>query len=659
MVAAAPDRVSIASIRASVVSLLDRNLSFWSVMPPAEWATTVRRMPDEHGATKEFSFDFAPYQREMFEELFNPRNQEIVFQLFSRGGKSEVVLNALGYTIDQRPCRIGVMWPTLGQAKKWSKDDFQISLIEPTPPLLDLVGDGIGRRKSDNTILHKLYAGGLIDIVGANAPGDLRRMKARFLYADEIDAVVEISSDEGDQLAIFKKRGAEFADTIEVYCSYPSLKRRSRIEAKLLETDFRQWLVTCAKCGGEPYVMHRNQLRYDRENPADAKIECPNCRGLLNDHDRFEMMRKGAWKATRTFKGKCGFQANSMLWPHPVDPQKYPGGFLHVLAQREMDVANSDNPERSRRTIVNMDDAETYEAEFEHKPEHTALFLRREEYNPSEMLPAGVLAVFFFVDVQADRLELFVDGFGQKNQIWALDYQVIKGTPLAPPDQGCWAELDRILSITRFPHPSGKYLSPSGGLLDCGYKPDHVFAFTRTRARRRIFASRGATTLGRPIIGRRAKREGNPPAKVWELGTNEAKDIIYQRLDLDNQAANGYQHFPKIGQFSEQYFAMLTAEDSEMKRAGDGKFYRWFFCENGVRNEALDGRVGTMAAERIVKPNYKKLAEELAVKENISLCDKPIISQKQDAPAPITPPPARRFVRRMIPRKGGFARRWR
>jgi phage terminase large subunit GpA-like protein len=664
------DLISAEAYRAALAGVYARNLAPWSIMPPAEWAQKVRRMPDEHGATKAFTFDYAPYEREMFDECFNSRNQEVVFQLYSRGGKSEVVLNVLGYTIDQRPCRIGCMWPTLGQSKKWSKDDLMSALIEPTPELYELVGDGTGRRKSDNTLLHKLFAGGLIDIVGANAPGDLRRMKARVLYADEIDAIVEIGTDEGDQLAIFKKRGSEFADTIEIYCSYPSLKRRSRIEAKLLDSDFRQWLVTCFRCGGEPYVMHRSQLRYDSAHPDAARLECPRCSDLLEDKHRVSMMRAGAWKATREYRGKAGFQANALLWPHPVDPLKYPGGYLQMLAQQEIDVEKSDNPERSRRVMVNTVDAETYEAEFEHKPEHSVLFLRREEYDPVRMLPAGVLAIFFFVDVQGDRLELFIDGFGLKNQIWGIDYQVIKGSPLAPPDQGCWAELDRIISQASYPHPSGAYLRIAGGLADCGYKPDNVFAFTRPRSRHRIYASRGATTLGKPIIGRRAKKEGNPPAKVWEIGTNEAKDIIYQRLEIDQPGANGYQHFPKLGQFSEQYFAMLVAEDSEMKRAGDGKFYRAFFCDNGIRNEALDGRVNTMAIERICKPNYKKLSEELAVKEKGGDASCQNATPEQESrrlhtgsnAAPTSDPEGaatkRPFVRGGRRRPGGFVRGW-
>jgi phage terminase large subunit GpA-like protein len=657
------DHVSRDFLIQGVAALGNRNFTPWSIMDPAHWARTIRRMPDEHGATKPFSFTYAPYEFEPFMECLNPRNQEVVLQMFSRGGKSEIVLNVLGYAIHQRPCRIGCMWPTLGQAEKWSKDDFSRTLVEPTPELLELIGIGLGRRRSDNTLLHKLFTGGLIDIVGANAPGDLRRMKARLLYADEIDAIVEIGTDEGDQLAIFKKRGAEFADTIEIYCSYPSLKRRSRVEAKLLETDFRQWFVTCVLCGGEPYVMHRSQLRYEIDRPEEARLECPRCRGLLGDAQRFAMMLSGNWKPTRPYRGRAGFQANALLWPHPVDLEKYPGGYLQTLAQQEIDVERSDNPERSRRVLVNTVDAETYEVEFEHKPDHSALFLRREGYDPAKMLPEGVLAVFFFVDVHGDRLELFVDGYGLKNQVWALDYQVIKGSPLAPPDQGCWAELDRILKMTKFAHPSGKYLPltggefrNNGGLFDCGYKPDNVFAFTRPRAALRIFASRGATTLSKPLIGRRAKREGNPPAKVWEVGTNEAKDIIYQRLEIDDPATTGFCHFPKLGQFSEQYFAMLVAEDSEMKRGGDGKFYRAFTCAEGIRNEALDGRVGTMAIERIVKPRYAKLAIDFGLKEPAAKSEAP-----PEKPQPDETKSKASFVAQAIPprRRGrGFVRDW-
>jgi phage terminase large subunit GpA-like protein len=602
----------------------------------------------------------------MFEALFDSRNQEVAFQVFSRGGKSRVVLSALGYCIAERPQRILCMWPTLGQAEKWSKDDFMGELVEATPALEALLGDGTGRRKSSSTILHKIFPGGLIDIVGANAPGDLRRAKGSFLYADEIDAIEETSSDEGDQLAIFKKRGAEFADTIEVYCSYPSLKRRSRIEAKLIESDYRQWFVTCIKCGGEPFVMHRSQLRFDRARPQDARLECPNCKALLTDADRYAMMMGGdpksprydLWTPTKEFRGKAGFQANSLLWPHPVNLEKFPGGFLQVLAQKMIDVENSDNPERSRRVLVNTDDAETYESEFEHKPEHSVLFLRREEYDPSKMLPDGVLAVYFGADVQADRIEMEIVGCGEKQQTWGLGYHVLKGSPLAPPHQGVWAEFDRILTTTTFAHPSGKTLRILGGFIDCNYKPDSVHAFTRTRARNRIYSIRGSTQLSKPIISGKGTLQGKPPVRVFEIGTHEAKDIIYQRLELTDKDAPGYCHFPTLGCYSEVYFKGLTIENAEMRRGPDGDYYKYFWAEDGDRNEPLDCRVYAMAFEKFHtsfrKDFYAKLSKEMGTPAVIEE-SKPI-----DEPKPEPPKPARNFVTR--PLGGGrsnFVTGWR
>ena len=666
MVSLATHHLEIEAALARFESLRVRNLAPLSTVQPREFAETLMRMPDAHGATRPFTFNYAPYQLEPYREIFNPRNQEVDMMMASRLGKSRIVLTALGYVIVEQPCRIGVMWPVEGDGKLWSKDDLMGELVEPTPEIAALIEDSRGQRQSKNTLLHKHFTGGLMQILGANAPGRMRRMKARFLYADEIDAIQEISSDEGDQLKIFAKRGAEFPDCIQVYCSYPSVKGKSRIEAKLLESDHRQWFVTCLLCGGEPFVMHRSQLRYDRTQPSLARLECPRCKDHLDDQQRHAMMMGGdpanprfdLWKPTREFRGRAGFHANALLWPHPVDPAKYPGGFLEILARKVIEVETSENPERARRVLVNTDDAETYESECDAKPEHSKLFLRREKYDPAKILPAGVLWIAFGADVQADRIEIEIIGFGQKGHTWGLGYHVLKGSPMAPLGQGVWAELDRIVSTSTFAHPSGKTLRISAGLIDRGYKPDHVLAWTRPKSRAGIFASRGATSLSKPIVRQKAGWEGNPKTKVWEIGTHEAKDIIYQRLDRDNKAADGFMHYPEIGCYSEQYFKMLVAEDSDLQKAGDGKFYRHFFCDKGIRNEALDIRVLALAIERIRKPKYAHLATELAMPADGS---QKAPAANADAPTSASPAPkpkARGFVQsRRAP--GGFVGGWR
>lgn len=645
-----------------------------STRTPREFAEAVMRMPDAHGATRPFSFGFAPYQLEPYAEIFNPRNQEVCMMMASRLGKSRIVLTALGFVIVEQPCRIGVMWPVEGDGKLWSKDDFMGELVDPTPEIAELIDNATGQRSAKNTLLHKHFPGGLMQIMGANAPGRARRMKARFLYADEIDAIVASVGDEGNMLDIFAKRGAEFPDCIQVYCSYPSVKGRSNIETKLLASDLRQWVVPCLLCGDElvlsrtgedPFTdgIPRTRLIYEKERPQDARLVCPHCREHLTDAQRFAMVMGGdpdqprfdLWKATRSFNGRAGFHANSLLWPHPVDPAKYPGGFLEILARKEIAIEASDNPERARRVLVNTDDAQTYESECDAKPEHTKLFLRREKYDPAKILPAGVLWIAFACDVQADRLELEIVGFGEKGHTWGLGYHVLKGTPMVATNEGVWAELERILTTTTFAHPSGRTLRIEAGLIDRGYKPDHVLAFTRPRAKRSIFASRGATSLCKPIVRAKPGWEGNPKTKVWELGTHEAKDIIYQRLDRDNRAADGFMHYPDLGCYSEQYFKALTAEDSDLQKAGDGKFYRHFHCEKGIRNEPLDLRVMALAIERIRKPKYAQLAAALSV-EGTGLAS----GSDETNPNQLTKTPASKFQPRrfMGARKSNFVSGW-
>lgn len=641
-----------------------------STLGPREFAESVMRGPGEHGSTQDFKF--FPYQVEPYEEIFNPRNQEVVLQWFSRGGKSRLILTALGYVIMERPCPIGVMWPVEGDARLWSKDEFMSGLVDPNPPLYAVVKNAFGQRKSSQTMLHKEFPGGWLTAAGSNAPGRLRRMKFRFGYADEIDAIVASESDEGDVLAIFKKRGAEFADTIFVLCSYPSIRGKSRIEAKMLDSDLRQVFVTCIKCGGEPFVMHRTGVNpgWDKfkrsrlvceypERPETARLQCPCCEALLTDQDRFAMMLAGKWRATRPFQGRVGFHANSLLWPHPVDPSKFPGGYLQKLAQEEIDAELSDNPEESRRVIVNTSDAETYEGACDIKPSHSVLFNRREKYDPRNMLPAGVLWIGFGADVQDDRLELEFVGFGEKMQTWGLGYHVIKGekgATAAPPTQGVWADADRLLETT-FAHPCGKIMRVSAGLFDRGFRPDQVLAFTRPRLARGIYASRGAVSLSRPIVRPRPTWEGNPKGKVWELGTHVAKEIIYQRLFRDNPTSIGYMHYPEMACYGEPYYRGITVEESEMRMGRDGKPYRFFYCPEGMRNEPFDIRVMALAIERIKKPNYAALALEFAVKEGGVRAIAP--PPPESIPHVPQPPRPRSFVH--VPRRSGWVtggRRW-
>jgi phage terminase large subunit GpA-like protein len=564
---------------------------------------------------KRFRFDFAPYQREMMETPFLPDVQQTAYMLASRNGKTEVMMNILGHSISESPRRILVMYPTISQAEKWSKETLMSELVAPTRELDDIIGDGAGRRKSGNTILHKLFPGGMLNIFGSNAPGEMRRAKGNLILADEIDAITGSESDEGDALEILWVRGSEYPDTIRIAASYPSIKGQSKIEALMLKSDFRQWISACLHCGHE-FQMHRKHLRYNIGKPEDAVIECPSCSKAINDKQRVEMSTHASkWVASRPFTGIAGFQGNRMMSPHPT--QKGFVSHLHWCAVQEINADSSENREKAMMVLVNTFDGEPYSAPTEEKPDPSIMQAQAHDYLRADaagmlILPHCVLVIVIGADVQGDRIEAEIVGFGENGQTWGLGYHILHGNTLEPE---VWHDFDG-LTLTEFSHPSGKIMKPACVCIDSGFRPDRVREFTQPRQARRVFSIFGSRVLGKPIITQ-PKKSGKH--RIYEIGTHDVKGIIYQRAHLTKATGaaeypHGFQHFPIGYGYHEQYYQRLISEDVELKKASDGDFYQFFSKKEKVRNEPLDCRVYAMAAEKILNPNYGIIAKRMLEK---------------------------------------------
>jgi phage terminase large subunit GpA-like protein len=581
-------------------------------MSAPEWSETVRRM--EGG--RRFRFEFAPYQREMMEIPFSPDVQMTVYQLASRMGKTEVISNVIGHAIGEQPRRILVMYPTISQAEKWSKETLMGELVNPTPELSELIGDESGKRKSGNTILHKLFPGGVLNAFGSNAPGEMRRAKGNLLCADEIDAIDFSESDEGDPLEIFWVRGSEYPDTIKIAASYPSVRGRSKIESLMLQSDWRVWFVPCPHCKAE-FVLHRKQLRYESSKPEEAWIECPENECKITDAERRKMILRGEWRASRPFNGIAGFHGSRMMSPHP--PQKGFKSHLHWAAVEELKIEKAENREKALRVLVNTFDAETYQAPAEEKPDPVGLAAEAYDYlskvgENQLSIPAGVLVITFGFDVQGNRIEGEFVGHGMRGNTWGLGYHVLTGNTLEPE---VWAKLDALLSTSEFIHPSGHILRAFTCFGDSKYRPDTVRNFTRPRQAKGIYSVYGSPTLGQPIISPPKKTGGNT---LYEIGTHELKAIIYQNAELrrdrkSSEYPHNYMHFPHGYGYGDEYFHRLLIEDVELKKANDGSFLQFFSNPKKLRNEPLDVRVYALAAEKRRKVDYDAIAKKLTRKE--------------------------------------------
>lgn len=166
-------------------------------------------------------------------------------------------------------------------------------------------------------------------------------------------------------------------------------------------------------------------------------------------------------------------------------------------------------------------------------------------------VPAGVGALVAAVDVQGDRLEAVVKGFGAGEESWLIAFTQIHGDPAR---QTVWLELDKFLA-QEFIHESGQKLRVDLTVVDSGgAHAEHVYRYAQARSGRRVFPIKGGSVTGRPLVERPSI--GNRyRVKPFLLCVDTGKDVALSRLRVSSPGP-GYVHLPDW--VDEEYLAQLT-----------------------------------------------------------------------------------------------------
>jgi phage terminase large subunit GpA-like protein len=175
-------------------------------------------------------------------------------------------------------------------------------------------------------------------------------------------------------------------------------------------------------------------------------------------------------------------------------------------------------------------------------------------------------------------------GHGEGGEEWIIDYIEIDGDPTRPDE---WKRLDAYLTEP-IVNAHGVPMRVSAACVDAGYLQDDVLAYTRTRETRGIHGIKGASTPGKPIMGRPTKVDLNwrgstvrNGAKLWLVGEDTAKTRLLHILTQDRKAiapSDRRLHFSEG--LDESFFSMFAAE------VWDPNKRRWVKVRQ--RNEALD-----------------------------------------------------------------------
>jgi len=628
-----------------------------------DWADTYRIVSQGPEVGSRWQTGRVPFLREILECATDRRVREIVLWSSSRVGKTEGVLNNLvGFFMHTDPCPIMVVQPTLDMAEKYSRDRLT-SLIRETPVLRDLVEDPRAR-DSGNTLLHKTFRGGHISIVGANSPVGLASEDIRVLLLDEVDRFPVSAGSEGDPVALARVRTRNFAallDALVVMTSSPTIEGQSRIARAYAASDRRRLFVQCPACDAWQLPLWQNVKWSDLGlAPGAAVYVCPECNAVITDADKDELIRRYEWRAERDFNGIAGFKL-----PGTVSPWMSWGDMAEEVTR-----AAHEHSLAQKQVFVNTTLGELWEPWEEIDKED--LEFRQEEYKAE--VPAGVVLLTFAVDVQIDRLEVEIAGWGVGDERWSIDYRVLRGDPArvsAEDEITLWDELARYLE-TDWRHELGVAMRVRCGCIDSGGAyTDAVYKFCKRAAgRRRLWwAVKGASIPGRPIAPKKPTRVGRDNVALRTIGTEVAKDRIAAALKSGWSPAGewlggpGAYHFP--AHYTAEYFEQLTSERAVASYHRGYPVKRWEL-KPGARNEAWDDLVYNLAAKEILKPNLKHYRDLLLERagqkpegEGPGPGDEGASGPPPGSEGPASParnPSGRPF--RLPRRRGGFVSNW-
>lgn len=613
----------------------------------SEWAEAYRVLPRE-GAQRSGRWHSLPYQIEPMDAFLEQDVSEVLLMWAAQtGGKTELLLNVLGFFTHADPAPQLMVQPTVELAESFSKERLTPT-IRDTPVLRELIKDPRSR-DSGNTLLGKVYPGGNIALIGANAPSGLAGRPRRVVLQDEIDRYPDSAGTEGDPSALADKRAESYSNAVKGKTSTPTLKGFSKIEARMATSDYRKWHVCCPKCGHEQVLLWRQLIFTFKDeatgaevkDPSRAYIECEGCKAQLDDADRVAMVKGGRWKATQPFSGIRGYWLNGMNTLFPAG--KGYKNRLHQFAQ-EFLFAKKNGPE-ALKTWVNTFLAETWEEAGDSLTPHP-LMARRANYGPK--IPKHCLVLIGKADIQGDRIEAEIEGFGLGQESWGIRYQIIMGPPnLAD----AWKQLDEFFLGT-FEHESGATMKVSLALVDAGFEQDLVLQYTKPREAHRIYAVKGSSTPLAPVVAR-GTRNNQARALMFPVGGNAAKDLIFGRLRIQEPGA-GYCHYPNGFGYDDEYFFQLTSEKA-VTRFHAGNPVR-IYEKTRARNEALDLKVYGVAGLHILKPDLMALHKELNGDAPAAADDVETVpvtgSQVPKPPEPMGPP--RQPISRRRP-LGGYA----
>jgi len=547
--------------------------------------------------------------------LTDPEVEKVTWKKSARVGATKLINAIVGYYMHQDPCPILVVQPTVEDAEGYSKEEIA-PMLRDCPALAQVFAySGGGKRATTNdTILHKVFPGGSISIVGATSGRGFRRVSRKVVLFDEVDGYTASAGADGDQISLGIKRSEHYWDRKIYLASTPLVAGASRITESFEQGDQRYYYVPCPHCDHfARLVFERNDLEpnhymsWPEGRPKEAYFTCSDCGSTIAHSEKQRMLERGEWRATMPFDGHASFH----IWAgYSLCPNATWGDIAeeYVAAKLAGDL--------KLKAFYNTTLGETW-VEKGDAPAWEILKSRRESTFAEAYVPRGAVVLTCGVDVQKACLYYEVVGWGAGYQSWSIEAGRIDGDTSK---DDVWKELDALLGRSFEGADGPKKIARM--CVDAGNWGNTVYSWCRKYSLGQVNAVRGDSHGLPSIVGsaRRVDVKTNGAlikggARFFPVGVDLVKSEFYGFLRNEDPDARGYCHFPDAR--GDEWFKQITAEHlvSEQKNTGHVKLV-WKVL-TGRENHWLDCRVYARAAASLVGlDRYVAAAKAVAPKES-------------------------------------------
>jgi phage terminase large subunit GpA-like protein len=337
--------------------------------------------------------------------------------------------------------------------------------------------------------------------------------------------------------------------------------------------------------------------------------ECIKCKSHWKEHQKSEFMKeegfggKAKWIATKK-------PDRPRMRSYHLNALYSPVGFLSWLDIAIMWNRVKDDP-LALQDFINDVLGETSKEQQEAPKMHE--LMRYAEDWDSGHINSKVIMLTLTADIQLDRIEAGLVGWGKDKEAWFIDYWTFKGDTREI-ESDCWLRLAEKIQAD-YIRADGINIDVQVALIDSQYNKEQVNAFCSNNFSHVANSVKGVY----PVISRDRLQgqttkigKNDIDAPVVIISDQDFKSALYKTLrkrpHKDGVFPFGYMHFPKT--FREDFYKQLTSEEVFEQRLKNGKKKITIENRKQKRNEVFDIAKYNIAAFTFAINRYFELENQ-------------------------------------------------